>query len=78
MSADGEQFEHSSEGDLNNYVYAAFEYRKISNATDDMKRIVSNAEDALRLIAKKSKLNEIRVRKYEISPDPQDDGHVGK
>jgi len=70
--------EHSSEGDLNNYVYAAFEYRKISNATDDMKRIVSNAEDALRLIAKKSKLNEIRVRKYEISPDPQDDGHVGK
>lgn len=69
-----ELFENSTGSDLNNYIYAAFEYRKITNATEDMKRIVANAEDALRRIGRKSKLNQIRVRKYEISLDPPNDG----
>lgn len=60
-------FESSTGIDLRNYIYAAFEYRKIGNATDDMKTVISNAEEALRRIARKSKLNEIRMRKYEIS-----------
>ncbi|MET4481210.1 hypothetical protein [Bradyrhizobium sp. F1.13.3] len=60
-------FENSAGLDLHNYIYAAFEYRKIGNATEDMKKVISNAEEALRRIARKSKLNEIRVRKYEIS-----------
>jgi len=70
-------FENSTGIDLRNYIYAAFEYRKIGNATDDMKKVISNAEEALRRIARKSKLNEIRVRKYEIplgapGDDPDD------
>lgn len=60
-------FEKSAGIDLHNYIYAAFEYRKIGNPTEDMKKVISNAEEALRRIARKSKLNEIRVRKYEIS-----------
>jgi hypothetical protein len=59
-------FENSAGIDLHNYIYAAFEYRKIGNPTDHMKKVISNAEEALRRIARKSKLNEIRVRKYEI------------
>lgn len=67
-------FESSSGTELNNFIYAAFAHRKIANATDDMKKIISNAENALRRIAKKSKLNEIRVKKYEIATDIPDDG----
>ena len=65
-------FEASTGDELNNYVYAAFEYRKIGNATDDMKRVVAQAEEALRRIAKKSKLNEIRVRKYNVTLDSRE------
>ena len=66
-------FENSTGINLHNYIYAAFEYRKLENATDDMKKVISNAEEALRRIARKSKLNEIRVRKYEIPLGPQGD-----
>jgi hypothetical protein len=41
-------FENSTGIDLHNYIYAAFEYRKIGNATDDMKKVISNAEEALK------------------------------
>jgi hypothetical protein len=67
-------FENSTGTSLYNYVYAALEYRKISNATDDMRKIVAKAEEALRQIARKSKLNEIRVRKYDVSLDAPKDG----
>jgi len=70
-------FENSTGIDLRNYIYAPFEYRKISNATDDMKKVISNAEEALRRIARKSKLNEIRVRKYEITLGTPGDGPDG-
>jgi hypothetical protein len=60
-------FESASADDLNRYVYAALEYRKILNASEDQRKIVSNAEEALRRIGRKSKLNEIRVRKYGVS-----------
>lgn len=60
-------FEVSAGKALNDYIYASLEYRKISNATEDMRKVVANAEEALRRIARKSKLNEIRIRKYGIS-----------
>jgi hypothetical protein len=63
-------FENSTGKALNDYVYAALEYRKIANATEDMRKVIANAEEALRQIARKSKLNEIRVRKYDVSLDP--------
>ena len=62
-------FENSTGKALDDYIYAALEYRKIGNATDAMRKVVANAEEALRQIARKSKLNEIRVRKYDVSLD---------
>jgi hypothetical protein len=35
-----------------------------------MRKIVAKVEEALRQIGRKSKLNEIRVRKYDVSLDP--------
>ena len=68
-----EQYQHlfeSSTGEaLNNYIYAALEHRGIGNATESMKKLVANVEEALRRIARTSKLNEIRIRKYNVTLD---------
>ena len=80
-AASVEQYQHLFEGStgksLYANVYAALEYRKISNASDDMRKIVAKAEEALRQIGRKSKLNEIRVRKYDVSLDPPRGGASG-
>ena len=77
-----EQYERlfeSTTGDaLSSYIYAALEYRKIGNTTDDMKKVVTKAEEALRRIAGKSKLNEIRVRKYDVTLDSSKNKAIGR
>lgn len=60
-------FESKVGDELKIAVSSALEYRKISNATEDMKAIVKNAESALRNIGAKSKLNALRVKKYGVN-----------
>ncbi len=60
-------FESRSGEQLRRIILSALDYRRISNASDDMRAIVAKAESALRAIGKKSKLNELRIRKYGIS-----------
>jgi hypothetical protein len=48
------------------FILAALEYRRISNATNEMRIVVNKAEEALRLIGSRSRLNAIRIEKYGI------------
>jgi hypothetical protein len=54
---------------LRSLVFSALEFRRISNASDDMRRVVSLMEEALRMVGRKSRLNELRVKKYGVSID---------
>jgi len=60
-------FESQSGDQLRRVVLSALTYRRISNASEDMRAIVKKAEEALRTIGSKSRLNAIRVEKYGIS-----------
>ena len=44
-------------------IQSALEFRRISNASEDMKKVVELMEGALRMIGQKSKLNALRIRK---------------
>lgn len=48
-------------------VLSALEFRRIANASDDMRRVMSLMEDALRMVGRKSRLNAMRIRKYGVS-----------
>ncbi|MGX4802066.1 P-loop NTPase fold protein [Bradyrhizobium guangdongense] len=52
---------------LRTLILSALDYRRISNADNDMKAIVAKAERALRIIAKGSRLNALRLQKYSVS-----------
>jgi hypothetical protein len=52
---------------LRSLVLSAFEFRRISNASGDMRRVVSSMEEALRIVGRKSRLNALRLRKYGVS-----------
>jgi hypothetical protein len=54
---------------LRSVVLSGLEFRRISNATDDMRRVVSLMEEALRIIGRKSRLNALRLKKYGVSVD---------
>jgi hypothetical protein len=54
---------------LRSLVLSAFEFRRIANASDDMRRVVSLVEEALRMIGRKSRLNALRIKKYGVSVD---------
>lgn len=56
-------------GQKEDLVLSALEFRRISNASDDMRRVVSLMEDALRMVGRKSRLNAKRIRKYGVSID---------
>lgn len=60
-------FDSRSGEQLRRVVLSALEHRKISNASDDQIAIVRKAEEALREIGSRSRLNALRVRKYGIS-----------
>jgi hypothetical protein len=58
----------SKEGDdLGTLVLSGLEFRRISNATPEMREVVRRTEEALRRIAAESKLNAIRVRKFGVT-----------
>lgn len=58
---------------LSKLAYAALSYRRIMNASDDMRAVVAKGESALRAIGKRSKLNELRLQKYSVELDPKGD-----
>jgi hypothetical protein len=62
LSRSGEKFK--------TVVLAALDFRKISNASPDMKTILSKAEQALREIGKISPLNAFRVQAFGVSMIP--------
>jgi hypothetical protein len=57
-------FEAREGEQLRRLIHSALDYRRIINASEDMRTVVRKAELALRAIAGKSKLNELRVQKY--------------
>jgi hypothetical protein len=48
-------------------VLSALEFRRISNASPDMRRVVELMEEALRMVGRRSQLNELRLKKYGVS-----------
>jgi hypothetical protein len=52
---------------LRKLVLSALEFRRIANATDDMKRVIDLMEEALRMVGRTSRLNAIRIKKYGVS-----------
>jgi hypothetical protein len=67
-------FDSKIDADLRRVILSALEFRKIANASPDMKKVVENAEQALRVIGKRSALNAFRVGNYGVSVDPEADG----
>ena len=55
---------------LRSLVLSALEFRRIANPSDDMRRVVSLMEEALRMVGRKSRLNELRLKKYGVSINP--------
>lgn len=58
----------SSRGEqLRSIVLSALEFRRISNANDDMRRVRELMEEALRMLGRRSLLNELRIKRYGVS-----------
>ncbi len=59
-----------SRGDqLRSIVLSALEFRRISNASDDMRQVIGLMEEALKMVGRGSRLNALRVKKYGVSVD---------
>jgi hypothetical protein len=52
---------------LRSIILSALEFRRISNASDDMRRVQELMEEALRMLGRHSLLNELRIKKYGVS-----------
>ena len=65
-------FRDSSGEALRSYIHAPLELGKVGGISDDAKRIAAKVEEALKRIARTSKLNKIRVSKYGVSLDADD------
>ena len=51
---------------LNSIVLSGLEFKRISNASDEMKQVVRAMQEALRMAGRRSKLNALRLKKYGI------------
>jgi hypothetical protein len=52
---------------LRDLISAALSFRRIMNATDDMRQVTALMEDALRMVGRESKLNALRIKRYGVS-----------
>lgn len=43
--------------------------RRVSNASDDMRRVVGLMEEALKTVGRRSRLNALRLKKYGVAID---------
>jgi hypothetical protein len=66
-------FRDSSGEALRSYIHAPLELAKIGGISEDAKRIAAKVKESLRRIARTSKLNKLRVSKYGVSLDADDD-----
>jgi hypothetical protein len=57
----------SSGEQLRSIILSALEFRRIANASDDMRRVKELMEEALRMLGRRSLLNELRIKKYGVS-----------
>lgn len=64
-------FESRTDAQLRSVILSALDYRRIMNASDDERAIVARAEAALRNIGRRTKLNELRVRRYDVTIDDE-------
>jgi hypothetical protein len=53
--------------DLRKVILSALEFRRIANASDDMKEVIGLMEEALRMVGRTSRLNAVRIKKYGVS-----------
>lgn len=54
---------------LRTLVLSGLEFRRIGNATDEMRQVVRLVEEALRMVGRRSALNALRLGKYGIAID---------
>jgi hypothetical protein len=61
-------FKSQKSNDLTNYIRACLQFRMVTNSNEQEKYnlIVTNAEAAVRKIGSESKLNKLRIKKFEI------------
>lgn len=52
--------------DLRTFILSALGFRRIANASPEMREVIRRMEDALKKVASESALNAIRVRKYGV------------
>jgi hypothetical protein len=52
---------------LRTLVLSGLEFRRIGNASDEMRRVVCLVEEALRMVGRQSELNALRLRRYGIA-----------
>lgn len=57
----------SRDEQLRSIVLSGLEFRRIANASDDMRRVRELMEEALRMVGRHSLLNELRIQKYGLS-----------
>jgi hypothetical protein len=55
---------------LRTLVLSGLEFRKIGNASPEMKEVVGLVEEAMRMIGRQSALNSLRLKKYGVSIEP--------
>ena len=55
---------------LRTIVLSGLEFRRIGNASPEMKLVVGLIEEALRMIGRQSVLNALRLKKYGVSIEP--------
>jgi hypothetical protein len=60
-------FESKTGDEMRRVILSALEFRKIANATPEMKQVIDKAESALRTIGKRSALNAFRLQKFGIN-----------
>jgi hypothetical protein len=60
-------FERKVGDDMRSVILAALSFRQIANATPDAREIVGKAENALRTLGARSKLNAFRLQKFGVS-----------
>ncbi|NEV65123.1 P-loop NTPase fold protein [Thiorhodococcus minor] len=71
-------FKSEQGGNLSRYVNASLRFGKFSNSSEQQQKIAENATQALRIIARESLINKMRVRKYGVQLDNvlDDEGNI--
>jgi hypothetical protein len=58
--------------DMRKIIWSALEFKRIANASQEMRQVIQRMEEALRRIGSESTLNAIRVKRYGVSVPDED------